>query len=86
MPKGRSHDERQNARALGQKHYSTGKPCERGHTAPRFTSTGHCTDCERERMKLWARADRAARGVPSRAERIEENDRRRAGGPQLPSP
>lgn len=34
------------------KHYSTGKPCKRGHMAPRFRSTGNCTECNRERGRV----------------------------------
>ena len=34
------------------KHYSTGRPCKRGHLAPRFRSTGNCTECNRERGRV----------------------------------
>lgn len=37
---------RDQALSLGLKHYFTGKPCKRGHTAPRYTSTGACTRCQ----------------------------------------
>ena len=33
------------AKAAGSKWYFTGKPCVRGHLAPRFTSIGKCMDC-----------------------------------------
>ena len=33
-------------------HYSTGKPCVRGHIAPRYKSTGNCTECNRERGRV----------------------------------
>jgi len=36
---------RAEAKALNQKHYFTGKPCNRGHVAPRFTSIGKCKAC-----------------------------------------
>jgi hypothetical protein len=36
------------ARALGLKHYFTGKPCKRGHIAPRYTAHNVCTICRRE--------------------------------------
>lgn len=40
---------RETAKALGFTHYSTGKPCRRGHTSPRYVSTGNCMDCLRLR-------------------------------------
>ena len=36
---------RRDAAEAGLKRYSTGKPCSKGHNAPRFTSTGVCTQC-----------------------------------------
>lgn len=33
------------ASAQGAKHYFTGKPCIRGHVAPRFVSNTGCTEC-----------------------------------------
>lgn len=39
------------ARAAGNKHYFTDKKCVRGHQAPRFTSTGGCTECNTENMR-----------------------------------
>lgn len=41
---------RREAKAKGAKHYLTGKSCPHGHVAPRFTSTGNCTVCQRERV------------------------------------
>jgi hypothetical protein len=37
------------ARQLGLKLYFTGRPCGAGHTAARYTSTGHCLTCRRRR-------------------------------------
>jgi hypothetical protein len=37
---------RDQALSLGLKHYYTGKPCKRGHAAPRYVSTGACTRCQ----------------------------------------
>lgn len=34
------------ARAAGEKLYTTGYKCRRGHTAPRYTRSGHCSACE----------------------------------------
>jgi hypothetical protein len=39
------------AKKQGLKTYYTGKPCPRGHDAPRFV-TGKCIECNRERNKL----------------------------------
>lgn len=33
------------AAAKGARHYFTGKPCIRGHVAPRFVSNTGCTEC-----------------------------------------
>lgn len=46
---------RVDALAVGEMHYFTGKPCHRGHVAPRFASAGYCTQCRTE----YARARRA---------------------------
>jgi len=40
---------RADALASNQTHYFTGKPCRDGHTAPRYVSTGNCTQCQKER-------------------------------------
>lgn len=36
---------RKEAKQLGMKQYSTGKPCKYGHISPRFTSTSGCVEC-----------------------------------------
>lgn len=41
------------AREVGAKHYFTGIPCARGHIAKRYTSTGQCTDCQRDNRTKW---------------------------------
>lgn len=38
-------DLKMEARASGAIHYSTGKPCKRGHTSPRYASNGCCVEC-----------------------------------------
>lgn len=45
---------RKAALAAGQLHYVTGLPCKNGHLAPRQTTNGKCTACE----KSWAQANR----------------------------
>lgn len=35
------------AKALGLRHYFTGRPCKHGHTAPRFVLRGQCLECNR---------------------------------------
>lgn len=39
--------QRTEAKALGLKSYSTGRPCKRGHVAERYVSGGNCHDCLR---------------------------------------
>jgi hypothetical protein len=39
---------RKAAHAAGLTHFYTGRPCGRGHDAPRFVSTGNCVQCGRE--------------------------------------
>lgn len=34
------------ARKLGLKRYNSGKPCLRGHVAPRYVSNGRCVKCQ----------------------------------------
>lgn len=40
---------RADAIRLKRKRYFTGKPCKHGHTAERFTSTGNCASCHKDR-------------------------------------
>lgn len=49
------------AKRLGTKTYFTGKSCKNGHTSFRFTSSGHCSVCD----KAW---DESRAGAPGRAE------------------
>ncbi len=39
---------RQNAINAKERHYYTGKPCKRGHTAKRNTADGCCVECRAE--------------------------------------
>ena len=63
------------AKAVGSKHYYTGKPCARGHIAKRFTSTRKCLLCSnfycrgqyaanpehnRKRVREWYAANQSA--------------------------
>jgi hypothetical protein len=38
---------RQLAKLTGAPFFLTGRYCNRGHNAPRYTSTGHCVQCQR---------------------------------------
>ena len=40
---------RSEAKKKGLQKYDTGKPCKHGHVAPRYTQTGLCTECSKER-------------------------------------
>jgi len=35
------------------KHFFTGKPCKRGHIAPRMASDGNCTECKRMQDRAY---------------------------------
>lgn len=41
------------AKASGAKHYFTGKPCLKGHVAPRLTSNSACMDCNNEKTGTY---------------------------------
>ena len=45
--------ERSRAKARGDQHYETGKPCKNGHVAKRLTSTGQCVEC----VSAWFKAN-----------------------------
>ena len=42
---------RKSAMEKGRLYYKTGKPCARGHVAPRFTKTRRCVECDRVNKK-----------------------------------
>ncbi len=44
---------RRQAAEAGLKRYNTGKPCSKGHDAPRFTSTGACVKCAAGYVKAY---------------------------------
>ena len=48
---------RAEAKALGLKHYFTGKPCKRGHVAERYVSGNGCVECDRARALEWRAAN-----------------------------
>ena len=75
---------RKDALSLGLAEYFTGKPCSRGHIAPRQTANGTCVECRREnKRKAWAEQSDAMR-EKSRAnyhrnkEKYAEKNRQRA--------
>ncbi len=39
------------ASARGEIVYFTGRPCKNGHTSPRYTKTGVCSECAKERAR-----------------------------------
>lgn len=45
--------ERKAAQDRGEPRYFTGRPCEYGHIAQRWTGTGYCIECSRERGRRW---------------------------------
>jgi hypothetical protein len=44
---------RSEAKACGSLHYFTGRPCKRGHIAPRFVSTFVCIECNQLAQVEW---------------------------------
>lgn len=62
---------RDDARAKGLSHYFTGKPCPRGHIAPRFVSSRGCKECCREKMLERVAKDRDAHNEKQRQWRTE---------------
>lgn len=44
---------KQEAKKYGSKQYFTGVPCKNGHVAPRYSASGHCSEC----TKLWQKAN-----------------------------
>lgn len=46
------------AKAIGATRYFTGKPCPKGHIAPRFTANFGCGECLRERSKNYFHENR----------------------------
>ena len=62
---------RKEAKAVGATHYFTGKPCSRGHVAPRKTK-GCCVECMRED---WA-TDNAKRAEKPKTEAAKATGRR----------
>ena len=51
---------RAEAKTLGAKYYFTGKPCTRGHVAPRETK-GNCVECRKED---WEKDNESRKGKP----------------------
>ena len=73
---------RESAKRRGQKTYSTGFPCRRGHDSVRYTTGGGCVQCERERYQAdpQTRNTQAAdwrRDNVERARQIENDYARR---------
>lgn len=46
---------REEARKVGLKSYFTGLSCKHGHIAKRWTSTGNCSICQRQRTENWTK-------------------------------
>lgn len=70
--------ERKKALALKSRHYFTGVPCKRGHTAKRFTDSGRCVLCHREKEHEARKAGRrGSQPQPDRARFSPEEARRR---------
>lgn len=57
---------RKQAQASGAKQYESGRPCKRGHLAPRFTGNGECTTCTAIRGAKWVAQPENKRMVAAR--------------------
>lgn len=53
------------AKAAGSLHYSTGKPCIHGHTAPRYASDWTCVECSRKYARQTRQAAKRRRYLDS---------------------
>lgn len=70
LPKSRSE-----AKAVGSKHYFTGKPCKNGHLAYRWTLYGSCSACSNMRHKKRYEEDSDFAGEVSRRAKLwDENN------------
>jgi hypothetical protein len=49
---------RAEAKTIGASHYFTGEPCRNDHIEPRFTGSGVCMACAREKSQRWALLNR----------------------------
>lgn len=62
--------DRSAARAAGHRFYLAAKPCRAGHLAPRYVSTGGCTECLRSAREEDRQVARAAATAIYRGERL----------------
>jgi hypothetical protein len=53
------------ARLKGAKFYETGKPCAKGHVAPRYVSTRQCVECVAAHAKAWGKGNKEKRNAIS---------------------
>ncbi len=66
---------REDARAQGLKLYRDGNPCVNGHVAERYTRSGRCAQCERERS--YARYSKQMQADPDSARKVVRESVRR---------
>lgn len=70
--------ERSLARQQGHSQYVTGRPCKRGHTAPRYTQNGMCTLCGRGHVKAWKLANPELYRASFQKSSLKHAEKRRA--------
>jgi hypothetical protein len=68
---------RQDAKAKDLPFYTTGKPCKRGHVAPRYAGNGTCVACQKAGYASWRDANRDRRNLSRWVWRME---RKLSGG------
>jgi hypothetical protein len=66
---------RAEAKAAGSKTYFTGKPCKRGHVAPRRVSVKVCVECERATTRAYYEENRERVAEHHRAYRTANQER-----------
>lgn len=75
---------RAEAKALGLKVYTTGKPCKRGHYAERRVKDGYCQECCRERKRALRKLTYEKSPMNIWAGRIVTGSKKRAREYKIP--
>lgn len=68
--------ERRQAKVLGERFYTGGRPCRQGHTGPRYTDSGQCVECTNRLPK--EKMDRVVDASKRWRHKQKLNDPRRA--------
>ena len=77
VPPGANHP-RKLAIAAGEKTYSTGMPCKNGHVSPRYTDSGWCVQCKKDKAQTQEFKEAAAQNARERRKRNPEKEREKS--------